>query len=200
MKKIPFFMIVFVVIPLYSIAQDVQSKIHEVGINFSGLNNFGIRYKCGNEKTLLRLTFLSINGNTNNSKPDSLAQNSSSIGFGFNLGFEKRKSINDKLDYYYGLDLLNSYYSNSNNDIQSKYKYDSWSITPGLGFVLGLNYKINNQINISAELIPAVEYSYGKSTYTNNTIETKRTNTRFNYGLSNSGANLTLAYRFGNKN
>lgn len=196
MKKIRCFVILLVLIPLFSMAQDAKSKIHEVGINFSNLNSFGIRYKCGNDNTLLRLTLLSVNAYKNNSKPDSTAINASAIGIGFNIGFEKRKSITDKLDFYYGLDLLTSFLSSSRNNIRYDDKTDNWTITAGPGFVLGLDFKINNAITLSAEVVPSLRYSYGETTNTSNSAETKQTNTGYNFGLNTTGANLTLAYRF----
>jgi len=100
-------MILFVIVPLYTIAQNGQSShIQEVGINFNNLNSFGIRYKCGNDTTLLRFALLSLNGSDNRVKPDSVGNHESSTGFGFNIGFDRRRNITEKLSYYYGLDLL----------------------------------------------------------------------------------------------
>jgi hypothetical protein len=189
--------ILFVIAPLYTIAQDSQSShIQEVGINFSNLNSFGIRYKCGNDTTLLRFTLLSLNGSNNRVKPDSLGNHASSTGFGFNIGFEKRKNITEKLGYYYGLDLLTSY---SNNHISSYGTSinDVWTVSGGIGVVLGLNFKISNNIYLAAEVLPSIRVTYGKDKFTNNGIAlTRNTIIDYSYGLSNSGASLTLSYRF----
>lgn len=65
MRKISFLLVVLIIIPLPLISQDVQKKVREVGVSFSSLNNYGIRYRSGNEATLFRLTFLSVNGAPN---------------------------------------------------------------------------------------------------------------------------------------
>lgn len=187
---------IFTILPLFSISQDIKPRVHEVGLNFSNLNNFGIRYKCGKDKTLLRLTLLSLNGNNNNTKIDSLVNNQSSAGFGFNIGFEKRKSINETFDCYYGLDLLNSYTYNKNVNNQSKTSNETSSISPGLGLVLGLRYILNNEFSVSAELIPSIKYSTGKIINTNQGIKVAQTTSSYSFGLFNSNASLTLAYRF----
>jgi hypothetical protein len=188
-----------VAIQLSSVAQETRTKINEVGITFSSLSSFGLRYKYGSPETLLRLTLLSLNGSSNNSKPDSLAQNNnSSLGFGFNIGFEKRKSITDKLGFYYGLDLLSKYGQSENKDIKYKDDSKSWSAGMGIALVLGLTYTINNNFILAAEVDPGIMYYYGKSKVTNSGIQQgETTNTSVSYGLNNYGANLTLAYRFG---
>lgn len=190
-------MTIFSIMPLISIAQDAAPKVREVGLNFSNLNNFGIRYKCGTDKTLLRLTLLSINGSSNVSELGPDLSNQSNLGFGFNIGFEKRKVINEKFDFYYGLDLLTSY--NYNKLEQYDTNRETWSASPGLGLVLGLRYKISNEFNISAEVVPSFRYSTSNTSSTFNGTTQEWTNSGYSYGINNSSASLTLAYRFGKK-
>ncbi|MES2139787.1 MAG: hypothetical protein V4511_08755 [Bacteroidota bacterium] len=188
-------MTIFSIMPLLSIAQDAAPKVREVGLNFTNLNNFGIRYKCGTDKTLLRLTLLSINATSNDNEFGSGLNSQSNIGFGFNIGFEKRKVINEKLDFYYGLDLLTSYnYNRSDQGITSR---ETWGASPGLGLVLGLRYKISNEFNISAEVVPSVKYSTGETITTSSGVKVSSTTTGYSFGLANNSASLTLAYRFG---
>jgi hypothetical protein len=201
MKKFLFSMVIILIIPVASIAQDVKNRIHEAGISFSSFNSFGVRYKTGTEKTLFRLTLLSVNGNNNNTKRNYTAYaNNSSFGLGFNIGFEKRKSITDMLDSYSGIDIQTSYESEHQEFNQSNLDAKSWTISPGIGIILGLNYRINENLNFSAEVIPSLRYSINKSTNINNGVETNDTNTSFYYGFSNIGASLNLSYRFGKKN
>lgn len=190
-------MTIFSIMPLLSIAQDAAPKVREVGLNFSNLNNFGIRYKCGTEKTLLRLTLLSINGSSNASDVGLDLSNQSNLGFGFNIGFEKRKVINEKFDFYYGLDLLTSY--NYSTFKQYDTNRETWSASPGLGLVLGLRYKISNEFNISAEVVPSFRYSTGNTSSTLNGVTQEWPTSGYSYGINNSSASLTLAYRFGKK-
>ncbi len=201
MKKIIYFIIALTFLPIFSQAQDTNSKVREIGINLNGPSSFGIRYRSGNEQSLLRLTLLSINGENSNNKDSDGSIKRSSIGFGFNIGFEKRRSITNNLCFYYGSDLLNSYNREtyeypSTNLFSDNSKY--WTLSPGLGIILGFNYKINNDINISAEVVPSIWYSYSKATYgRDDGSQTKNTTTRFKYGLSSSAANLTLSFRLG---
>jgi hypothetical protein len=183
--------IIVVLFPYYLQGQEVQ-KNHEFGVTFTSLENFGIRYKSGGN-TLLRLSFLSLSGSKNESKTDSLTNTQNSIGFGFNIGFEKRKIITDKLNFYYGLELLTSYRYYSQNYASKTYnqKSSSWTLSPGLGFVLGLRYEINNDLSFSAEIVPSFQYLYTKDSLL------KITTNGYTFGLNNSFANLTLAYRFG---
>jgi hypothetical protein len=138
---------------------------------------------------------MSIHGSNQNSSPDSISHLNRNNGFGINIGFEKRKSINEKWETYFGLDFLISYTSSSYKDVEYEQKQNNWRIAPGLGFVMGLNYKINEEIHISAEIVPSISYIYGKSNQTNNTIVRKETISGFDYDLSNFGAQLTLSFR-----
>src|SRR5208337_479420 len=143
----------------------------------------------------LRLTLLSINGFNSHASPDTLSENKSSIGLGFNIGFEKRKHINDKSSFYYGLDLLTSYNSSVTDDIQDQIRFENTSSSVGLGLVLGWIYNISKDISLAADMIPSINYNYNKSTniISSSNITsgstTKLTTKGFIYGLSNSGVN-----------
>jgi hypothetical protein len=187
-------------ISLCTIAQEAPARIHEIGLTLSNLDNFGVRYKIGNEKTLLRMTFLTINGTHLNTSQDSEDYyENGSLGFGFNIGFEKRNPIAEKMFFYYGLDAITSYSHQKSELVQTGGKTTSSTIAPGVGFVLGLNYSISSRFNISAELVPSLIYSYTKSTTISNGVETEMINKSFSYGIGNSGASLTLSFRFGKK-
>ena len=196
MKKVCLTVAAALLISLCTIAQEVPAKIHELGFSLSNLDNFGVRYKTGNEKTLLRLTILTINGTHQNSSDDSEEYyKNNSLGFGFDIGFEKRNPMAEKMFFYYGLDAMVSYSHEKSELVQAGGETTSSTIAPGLGFVLGIDYTIGSKFNISAELVPSVIYSYSKSKGAQTELVTKY----FSYGISNSGASLTLAYRFGKK-
>lgn len=181
-------------------AQESNPKIHELGLNLAGLNSFGIRYRTGTENTLLRLTLSSINGSTQKNKSGSdLTSTSKSAGIGFNIGFEKRKKLSNNLSFYYGADLLTSFSGGSNKSETSGDEYKQRIISSGAGLVLGLGYKFNNDISISAEVVPSLLYSYTKYTTTSAGEESVSTSSGFDYGLSSEGAHLTLSFRLGKK-
>lgn len=201
MKKSVLFMFLLAIIHLATVAQDINQKIHEVGISLDGPGRFGVRYRSGSENKLFRLTVLSISGGQNyyrsNSDPTSMNGN---YGFGFNTGIEKRKIISDCLRFYYGSEILLAYGGNKSDDPTWSHSSKNRNVSGGLGIVLGFVYEINKDINISAEIVPSIEYSYGKSTNVNNGVTTTHINKGFVYGLTNSVGNLTLAFRLGKKN
>lgn len=201
MKKSILLFSLITIIHLTIAAQDINQKVHEIGISLDGPGSFGVRYRSGSEVTMLRLTLLSISGGNNSysSRSHPTIMNGF-YGLGFNTGLEKRKPVSDNLSFYYGSDILLSYGGNKSDDPTWSNGTKSWSASTGLGIVLGFVYKINNDINISAEIVPSLEYSFGKSTNTNNGTTTTQTNTGIDYGLTNSVGNVTLSFRLGKKN
>src|SRR5262249_3403932 len=97
-------------------AQESPLKVKEVGLVFSNLNSFGLRYKSGNENILFRITALSLTGSNTNNSYDNYSYNgisasvpstsSNSFGGGLNIGFECRKPVNNKSYFYWGLEYI----------------------------------------------------------------------------------------------
>jgi hypothetical protein len=180
-----------------------RGRINEIGLIFSNLNSFGIRYKYGNDRTLFRLTSLVLNGtSTINSysdySADGISDNdisnstSNSIGAGVNVGFEKRKWINDKFCFYGGIDWINSYTRTKSNTVtpsQSQFTYTdtkgnfdvlssvfnntsnslAWTASTGLGIAFGASYNLNRSFSITTELEPSISYKYTKTTTSSET-------------------------------
>lgn len=177
-------------------------KIREIGLTFANLDNFGIRYKTGNEKTLLRITMLAMNINSNNSwgkEQDSISSKHSGYGAGFRIGFEKPIEIEKNFNLFYGLDLIGAF-----NFQKSKVEYPfsngeitNWSVSSGVAFVFGGSYHLGEHFRISAEISPSLMYTYqnDKST-TNEQPEVTTQSSNVGFGLSNYGASITIAYRF----
>ena len=199
MRKLSFIIFILVIVPAYSFGQDTNPRIRELGLNLSGPHTFGVRYRAGNENTLIRLTLSSLAGSNQSYKTTSGSNKNGAAGIGFNMGFEKRKLVSDNLTFYIGSDLLTSYTSNTNESDNLSQKSTTWNVSAGLGLVLGFLFRINSDINISAEVLPSFGYTYGKSTTNYNGSKTVQTNTGINYGLSDTGANLTLSFGFGSK-
>ena len=63
--------------------------------------------------------------------------------------------------------------------------------------VLGATYTISDHLVFGAEILPFIQYSFGKSTSIHSTTTTELTNSAFNFGFNNSSASLSIAYRFG---
>jgi hypothetical protein len=179
-------------------------RIHELGLTFANLNQFGIRYKTGNEKTLLRITALAMNLTSNNTygiESDSTSNKNNGAGAGFRIGFEKPIVIVKNFNLLYGLDFLGGFNYQKYNDEEPYYNYQGtiWSINTGLAFVFGGTYSLGDHFRFSAELSPALQYSYGeeKRTVPGNENENRNTKSHeISFGLSNYGASLTIGYLF----
>jgi hypothetical protein len=170
---------------LYS-QEKIKSK--EVGLYFSSLDAFGIRYKFGNEKHMLRLTALSLSGGSySNDIGNGSTQNQSSFGAGLSFGIEFPVKITDNFNFYYGGQLGTSYYY-SKNETTSNDASKVNSFGGSAGFILGFMYSINSSISLSAEIVPAINYNYSK--------QGESTSSGFGFGLNNATAGLTLGYRF----
>ncbi|QMW02918.1 hypothetical protein [Spirosoma foliorum] len=178
-------------------AQDTTK--HEIGLRISGFSNIGFIYKkklSENTYRRYRLAFGNLNANFHDS---------SMLLFGFSaggaMGKEKRRAINDKLQFVYGTELIASISLNSSstgnltiedgNGGTTTYKgSDLLIVTPsvGIGFVLGAQYNFNPRWYISAELIPSItassSFGSGSALYS------------FQAGFNSSSAGVTGAYRF----
>jgi hypothetical protein len=188
----------FTAVSLFS--QDAQEgkKIFDLGIAFSSLNNFGINFKTGNEKTLLRVTALALNVNASQLKDktdDTTLQTSTDLGAGFRIGFERRIELVKNFHLLLGSDAGISYTWENNENGSDEWTTSTREIRPALFFVFGLTCKIGDHFIITGELAPSLYYDIQKikSTQEGSTTETSRSNIGF--ALSNNSAGITLAYR-----
>lgn len=187
------FALMFLTISAGAFSQDNRPTFKEVGLIFSNLNSFGIRYKYGNDNCKLRITSLALNGTSttnsysnytvNDTSGTVPASTSNSIGAGLNLGLEKTAQISTHFSLHYGFDWVNTYTRTRSSTItpnQATYSpiattvltvvYDNtsnstaWTAGTGIGFVGGLSYSINDIFSIGAELEPTISYKYTKTT------------------------------------
>lgn len=203
MKKLSITFLIFA-IPFLTFAQE-KTKQKEIGLLFSNLDEFGLTYKIGSNKSMWRFSTILLSGDNNERKLDSTTTNLNNLGFNLGIGYEFKSEITDKLEFRYG-PMVSYQFSKSKND------YDDYSVdnddqiteslrnSYGIKFIIGLNYKINDNIIFGAEILPGVSYYINENSteYPNDNLALDReikTN-GFNYGFSNSFAKLTLAYRF----
>ena len=188
---------------LYSLAQETQNQ-KEVGIVFRNLDDFGLTFRTGTNRSLWRFSTLLASGSNFEETTDSIENKQSGRGFGIGFGREYRESISDKIELRFGADLTFSYrYSkvdfDNNSSVDRERFTERTTYHPGINLVFGLNYLINNLV-IGAELLPNFSYITGTSverdSRSNDGLERKTDISGFNYGLSNSSALLSLAYRF----
>jgi hypothetical protein len=177
-------------------------KIHELGLTFSNFDNFGIRYKTGNEKTLLRITALAMNINLNNNwgrEIDSTDIKNNGYGIGFRIGFEKPIVIVKNFDLLYGVDLIGnfSYLDNKQESPNYNYQSSSWNVSTGVAFVFGGAYRVGDHFRFSAEISPSLQYGFGETKNSSSgNQEIVLSSNYFSFGFSNYGASITVAYRF----
>jgi len=189
----------------YGLMAQETVKQKEIGLVFSNLNNFGLTYKTGTNKSLWRFTTLFITGSNINNPEDSLIYNDGNTGFGVGIGTEYRKNIAHHLEMRYGADLSFKYAqalhgindkSIRNRDILNK----RTTYRPGINLVFGFNYIIKENIVIGAELLPGFSYITGteveKHPWINNGEEVEKNISGYSYGLSNTSVLLSLSYRF----
>ena len=180
-------------------------KQKEIGLVFGNLDNFGLTFKTGNNKSLWRFNTLIISGASMDNTADSIENKQNSTGFGVKVGKEYRKNIVNNLELRFGADL-SFRYAQSKNEYSDKTVNDSDRLSerityqPGINLVFGFNYVINENIVLGAEVLPSFNYVLGtsveKSPWNNNGEEIKSDISGFNYGLSNTSALLSIAYRF----
>jgi len=180
-------------------------KQKEIGLVFSNLDNFGLTFKTGTDKSLWRFNTLLISGINEVRTSDSLVDNYNRLGFGIELGKEYRKEIGEKLELRFGADVSFTYSQSKSDSDDKSVDNDDWldeetTYRPGVNLVFGLNYVINKNFVIGAELLPYFSYTFGTTVrehyYLNDGNEVKRDISGFSYGLSNSSVLLSLAYRF----
>ena len=188
----------------YALMAQETVKKKEVGLVFSSLNQFGLTYKTGTDKSLWRFNTLFLSGDNMKNTSDSTVGKQNSMGFGVKIGKEYRKNIIEKLEFRYGADLSFSYsHSKSTYNDNTIYSYERFneqtSYTPGVNLVLGLNYLISENLIIGAEVLPYFRYTSGTAKEKNRQygdIVFENDISGFSYGLSNSSVLLSLVYRF----
>jgi hypothetical protein len=198
-----YFTMAFALISLSISAQETPTpRIHQFGIQFSSLDNFGLNYKTGNQKTLLRLSLLTIDLGQHSQwgRPeDSTDIKQQSYGAGFRVGFEKHLPVAKKFDLIWGLEFGSnfSYNKQTFEAPYNNYESSSWNLTPMLNLILGANYSFSEHFILGAEITPGFRYTLGKSKNTNTAETTEITTSSFGFGFTTSYASLSLAYRFG---
>jgi hypothetical protein len=130
---------------------------YTVGVN--SLGDYGMRIDRGNEYTKLSFAYSSINSlNSFSNKVLFLNQSySSNVGM-FGMTYEKRKPLTSRLDLFYGseVNMLSNIYKNTNLSANPNGTY-----LPNLSLNVGMNYKFNDNISISATYIQGYGYGLG---------------------------------------
>lgn len=191
MKRISV-LLVLTFILLNDLYSQEKTTSKEVGLYFSSLNSFGVRYKFGNEKRMFRLTALSLliqDSKFENMNGDGANQDVTNAGAGLNFGMELPVKITDVFSFYYGPELRGSYnHSKSVNNNYGSSAFESDIYKAGIGFIIGFSHSFKSNIQLSAEIVPGISYSHTTSGYGTSKI--------IGFGLESNAAGITLGYRF----
>jgi hypothetical protein len=181
-------------------------RVYEFGFTFSSLNNFGINFKMGNQKTLYRLSVLALNIGTGNlvntgsinfnGLPLDTSVKVTFFGAGLSIGIEKRIFLAKNFYLLLGADAVVDYYSDKyENNTTNSGNWTRWRLAPGIDLGLGLAYQIGDHFIITAEISPSLSYIYEKQKLSGAAYNTDFTGHYFQFGLSNNSARVTIAYR-----
>ncbi len=164
-------------------SQSENSPLREIGIRFSGFNDFNLMYKKSKSDNMYRRHRFLISSFSFSTRDNSYSSN---IGYAF--GKETRRSIKDNFGWYIGPEyrfsvLYNSRVINAPNITRQV------TIQPSIGLVLGFFLDISDSIILSAEIIPAITAGYTSFTDAEDTLIIDAT-------LSTTATALTLMYQF----
>jgi opacity protein-like surface antigen len=188
-----------------AIAQtDANLRYHEFGINFSSLNNFGLRYKFGNGKTMLRVSLLAVNlqsSNKQGQESDSSKIKQTGYGAGLRIGFDHKIPLFSTFNLLLGAELVANYsYQHQHTEYAGDTPIDitTSAISPGISFIFGANYILKDHLVLGAEINPTLLYIYSTSKQSGpNSTEAKNVSKQLTFALATSGAGIYIAYRFG---
>jgi hypothetical protein len=204
LKKMKKLLLIFITLSMSVLVMAQEKhKQKEAGLVFSNLNNFGLTYKTGTNKSLWRFNTLIITGDNIDETADSVVNKQNQMGFGIKFGKEFRKIIVTNFELRYGADLSFTYNHTSreydNTAVNyNNYSYERTTYEPGINLVLGFNYVFHDYFVIAAELLPHFTYRTGTSKENRSyyDVEIENDISGFSYGISNTSALLSLTYRF----
>lgn len=159
-----------------------QSDYREVGTRFNSFDNFGVIYKkerAENRLTRYNLAVLNL-GLVEGSRFDQY-----SIGAQVSMGWEKRKQIEEKLKFIHG---LNPSIGFTHTDLTNGTDNSQTNINLQLGYVLGLQYDVSDNLYVNIEVIPGIRAT--------NSSQLDGDFWTFNLGGGTQSAGITVAYRF----
>lgn len=166
------------------------NRVHEVGLVFSSVDQFGIRYKVGHDNIRYRLTASSLNfKHTDYDDQNSMYKSATQWGVTLSGGIEKYHPLTDDFGLYCGSDLSLGYSSlktalvSSNDDFKQNY------YTIGLSGIFGARYQFSKAWSLSAELTPTLYYNRIKAGSDMN-------GDVWSFNFASNQATLCLSYQF----
>jgi hypothetical protein len=197
-------LLLLILIPLayFSYSQDT-AKIMEIGFTTKNLNDFGLTYRFGREKTVWRFNAISTGFDNGTNIENSQNHTWSTLGFGFQFGKEWRTSLTQKFELRYGLDLAYHYDSSKDEYFyistpEQVDKYTTNNYSTGINAVLGFNFVFTDNFLVGAEFQPAITYTKGKNKIYNSDVLNPIINESesLSFGFNTDAIRLSLLYRF----
>lgn len=164
---------------LIGFALSSHGQTKELGIRASGLQNFDFIYKkekAPDKYSRIRLGFANL------AFANIADENVGNLAIGIAIGSERRKAINEKLNFYQGPEPF------ANLAASFVGEDGVFSAQAGLGYVLGFQYNFSDVFYISAETIPSVGLTYSSGEFTDPSIG-------ISAGFNSNAVAVTVAYR-----
>jgi len=164
-----------------------------LGIRYAAPSSFGLIYKKQiKEDKYLRLTAGRFSSNISRFTSPiggtfSFNQFQTSVSAGGAIGFENRRAVTDKFSLISGFTFIaNGAYRYTEQDTIS---FHSAAFQPGVGYLIGGQYFINDNLHIDLEMLPMATINISN-------IGGNGTVTSFNTGLNMYGIFVNLCYQF----
>ncbi len=157
-------------------AQNSEPVNRELGLRMSGLSDFNFIYK----KEIKENRFLRLRTGSLNLAVSGISE-SVNAGFTFGFGLENRKPIDSKLSFVHGFEpSLASSFSSSNQPFLGRLS---------LGYVLGFQLNVSEQVGINIETIPALGFTYLA-------VENDIDKGQLDFNFNSNHVAISLVYRF----
>lgn len=153
----------------------LSGQSHEMGLRSTGFNSFELLYKRAKSENRFHrfrsgFAALSAYQDGNNGEQNLI--------LGLSYGYEKRAELAPKTVLLHGLEPSLSLDFNSQGS----------GLGLSLGYILGLQYHLNEQFNLALEVIPSLGFRYrnlnGRDIY------------QYNLGFNSQTVALTVVYKF----
>lgn len=156
---------------------------HELGLSFSGFDDFNLLYKRDNIKGYRdrhRIIQGNIGYNSNNRDID--------LGAGYAYGRERDKGLAENLDFYHGPEFsLFTSYSNALNTADER-SYNL-RLVPSVAYILGVRLSLSDKCYLAVEVLPAFRTTFVIR-------DGDLSNFQSGVSLNSNATSLALIYRF----
>lgn len=174
-------------------------KVKELGIIFSNFDNYGLTFRIGNQKRLLRINTLSFKNYQESNSSDYTNKVIQNTSIGTSIGIEFRKNVTNEFQLRAGVDGIYRYTKTISQNKQSETDYynEQRINTYGLGLVLGANYVYREKLVLGVEIVPSYTIKRGQEKNQQALADIAAQKIKgSSFDLSNESVKLSIAYRF----